>query len=356
MKLRGTLGKIKRRLLSRHLWFVRSLLLAIVVLLFWATTVFVRNIVAPTQVGGYLGMAKAFLLPSAGVVKQTNGYTNVLLLGVAGDGEKNPFVTDTIMVASIDAKADKVTLISLPRDIWIPDLRDKINGAYSVGNKKSENGGLVLAESVVEEVTGLTIHYALAVDFDGFVEVVDALGGVEVDVARGFTDERFPVPGREDDDCDGDPEYACRYETVSFSEGKTFMNGETALKFARSRHSTDPLEGNDLARAARQQKVLFAIKEALLSPDILLSPAKLLKLWSTFKNITKTDLSDPELMHIVRLFADARKNVRSYVLPEDLLFNPPYSNEYDNLYVFIPKSETRTWEEVHAWVAGVVAD
>ncbi len=354
MKLRGTLGKIKRRLLSRHLWFVRLTLLASVILVLWGMFVLLKSILAPTALGNYLSMARVFLLPQAGLVEQTDNKTNILLLGIAGDGEKNPFVTDTMIVASINRQDGKVSLISIPRDIWVVNLDDKINGAYLIGNKKASGGGIILAKSVVEEVTGLPIHYALGINFEGFVKVVDVLGGVKVNVERAFVDARFPIVGREDDDCGGDPEFLCRYETVAFDAGVQLMDGQTALKFARSRHSTDPTEGNDLARAARQQKIIVAIKDTVVTPQVLLSPTKLLTLWKTFKEITETDLSDQELSQVVRMLVDARGNMVSQVIPEELLFNPPYSTDYKGLYVFVPRSGN--WEEVHAWVEGVVGD
>src|SRR5690606_21863522 len=139
-------------------------------------------------------------------------------------------------------------------------------------------------------------------DFDGFTEVIDILGGVEVEVEKTFTDKKFPIPGREEDTCgltagpgQEEPEYLCRYETITFEKGVQMMDGKTALKFARSRHSEDPEEGNDLARGRRQQKVILAIKNKMLSGEIISSPSKLSQLWNKFWEITETGLSKEQL-------------------------------------------------------------
>lgn len=347
--LRG-LKRAKRVMLSRHLWFTRLIFIALLVLVFWGIFVISRNIFLNSKMGQYARMLKAFVVPATDILESKDGRTNILLLGIAGDGGKNPRVTDTIILASLTKY--KATLVSVPRDIWIPEFEDKINSAYFRGNEKAAGGGLILTKSVVEEVLGQTVNYALALDFDGFVKVIDQLGGVEVEVERAFTDKRFPVPGKEDEDCGGDPELLCRYETVTFNAGRQVMDGETALKFSRSRHSEDPEEGTDLARAARQQKVLLAIKNAIVTRKNLLSPGKMLGLWQTFKQITETDLSDTQLAYVARLFVDARDNINSDTIPEDLLFSPPYSKEYRNLFVFVPKSGN--WGEVHAWLLGVL--
>src|SRR5690606_11303223 len=119
-----------------------------------------------------------------------------------------------------------------------------------------------------EFVTGEPVHYAMVMDFSGFKEVIDTLGGVEVDVEHSFTDTEYPIAGRENDLCDGDPEYRCRYETIEFKQGRQYMDGETALKFVRSRHAEGD-EGNDFARSACQQRVISAIREKVLTTGIL---------------------------------------------------------------------------------------
>jgi len=90
--------------------------------------------------------------------------------------------------------------------------------------------------------------------------MVDLLDGVEVDVENTFDDYRYPINGKENDLCDGDPEYDCRYEDIHFDQGLQLMSGETSLKYVRSRNAEGD-EGTDFARSQRQQRLLLSFKE-----------------------------------------------------------------------------------------------
>jgi len=229
---------------------------------------------------------------------------------------------------------------------------------YYWGNYKKEGGGLVLAKSVVEEVLGEPVHYGVVIDFSGFTKLIDALGGVEVEVERSFVDERFPIPGKENDECGGDLEYSCRYETVKFEAGKQWMDGATALKFVRSRHSEDEEEGTDLARGERQQRVLLAVRERILSQETLMAPKKLMAIWRLAWEMVEMDMPEEAMASLARKVWEADGRMESYAVPEELLENPPISARYDNLYVFVPRIENEEgeedWSEIRAWVDGVV--
>lgn len=125
------------------------------------------------------------------------------------------------------------------------------------------------------------------------------------------------------------------------------MNGETALKFVRSRNAEGD-EGTDFSRQARQQKVLDAIKNKVFNKEVLLSPNKLRKLKDALVESTETDIDPQALAILARRTLQARNNIVSQILPESLLENPSISPRYDNLYVFIPKSDD--WREVHVWI------
>lgn len=355
-EVKRDLQRIKRRILAKHLQFARLVLGIFLVLLLIGVFAGVRSVVGRTSLGEYASMANGFLFKPKNKAQSFEGRVNILLLGLSGDGEKNPVLADTIILASIGIDEKNIHLISIPRDIWVPELSDKINGAYDQGNKKQAGGGLVLQKASVEAVVGVPIQYAMAIDFDGFAEIIDILGGVTIDVEKSFTDEKFPISGKEDAICSEgsghEEDYSCRYETLVFEKGVQTMDGGRALKFARSRHSTDKDEGNDLARAKRQQKVLIAIKEKALSREVLGSPRNLSRLWNKAWAITETGLSREELAYVARLAYDARNSISSHVIPEDLLYAPPYSDEYNNLFVFIPKSGD--WGQVHDWVKGVL--
>jgi polyisoprenyl-teichoic acid--peptidoglycan teichoic acid transferase len=222
---------------------------------------------------------------------------NVLLLGLGGEGHAGGgnYLTDTIIVASIRPEDNSVALLSIPRDLYvrIPGFWSaKINSAYalSYAKTKDEAAASGLAAEIITEVTGLPIHYYVRVDFDGFKQVVDTIGGVDVDVETAFVDRQYPT-------------YNLGYQTIRFDEGPNHFDGETALKFARSRYGNNG-EGSDFARAKRQQKILDAVRNRVLSTGTLLNPAKVNGLLGTLGNHVGTNI---ELWEMERLIEFAKK-------------------------------------------------
>jgi LCP family protein required for cell wall assembly len=345
------LSKIKRRLL-KHLWLVRGMLICLAIVVVYIVFFIVSSFFTKSNVGYYFGLARDFILTPMEKIQVFENRTNILILGKGGKGHDAPDLTDTVIFASVDHEQEGVDLVSLPRDIWIPSLRAKLNSAYYWGERKESGGGGILAKSVSEEIIGKPIHYFVLIDFDGFINVVDVVGGIEVDVENAFVDERYPIAGMENADCGGDPEYKCRYETVTFDKGPQFMDGERALEFVRSRNAEGD-EGTDFARAQRQQKVLQAIKAKVLSKEILLSPKKLFAIKSVIAKNTVTDMDASAVAIILRSLFAARNNILSHPIPEGYLINPPYIPKYDNLYVFIPQSGD--WKNFQAWLDCVLA-
>jgi len=287
-------------------------------------------------------------------LEQTEGRTNILALGVDRRSNRG-FVgglTDTIMIVSLDAKKKDVTVISIPRDLWVEmgDYGDypngKINSAYGYG-------GVGLTQSVVEEVLGIPIHYFAIVDFESFEDAIDILGGVDVEVENTLDDYMYPIFGKELDLCDGDPEYGCRYEHLHFDAGLQYMDGETALAFARSRHA-EGSEGSDFARIKRQQKVALAAKEKALSLQTLANPGKLRELYDLFSDSIETNVGFKEVerfYQISRNFEDGQVN--SYLLDgswdnEEALLYTPEAELYGGAYVLVPKAGN--YSEIHYFV------
>src|SRR3990167_2437636 len=167
-------------------------------------------------------------------LKTYDDQVTILILGIPGKNYQGGTLSDSIIVVNYNLKTHKLLTISLPRDIWSDTLKDKINAAYVYGEAKQKNGGLKLAKAEVEAVIGIPIQYSTVVDFAEFKEMIDFLGGIDVDIERSFNDKQFPIPGRENDQCGGDQEFKCRYETISFQKGITHMDGSTALKYVRS--------------------------------------------------------------------------------------------------------------------------
>jgi LCP family protein required for cell wall assembly len=340
------LSRIKRRLF-KHLWLVRGTLVAFFILIIYLLFLFFQRLYIGSEVQNYVKFASNFMFAPPEKVRSTDGRTNIVVLGRGGAGHEAPDLTDTIIFVSIDSKQENIDLISLPRDIWITSLRAKLNSIYYWGEQKQDGSGGVLTKSIIEEVVGEPIHYFVVIDFSGFVEIVDVVGGIEVDVENSFTDEFYPISGKENDTCGGDPEFRCRYETLVFEKGPQMMDGERALKFVRSRQAEGD-EGTDLARAKRQQKVLKAIEKKILSREILLSPKKLISIKDVLLKNTETDLEGPSAAVLARWVYEGKNSVNSHSIPEEILINPPYIPKYDNLYVFIP--EGGDWTKLHKWV------
>lgn len=272
-------------------------------------------------------------------LKTYDNQVNILLLGIGGQAHDGPNLSDSINLINYNFKTNTLSTISIPRDIWSETLKDKINSAYAYGEaKKPGSGGFILAKAEISEVVGMPIQYAAVINFNGFKQLVDFLGGIDVEVENSFIDKRFPIEGKENDPCDGDPEYNCRYQTISFTKGINHMDGETALKFIRSRHAEDK-EGTDFAREKRQQKVIEAIKNKMIVIVKKLDINQYKKLYYFFNQIIKRDITNQQLAIIVKnIFLNKNFQQKKIVLNESLFINPPISNQYNNLWVLIPKN------------------
>lgn len=298
--------------------------------------------------------ASNFLQPNVTDVASSEGRANILVMGKAGGSHAGADLTDTMIVVSISLEKPHVVLVSIPRDLWIPDLRAKVNSAFYWGNQKTSDGGIDLAKSTVEKVVGVPINYGVVIDgFSAFKDLVDAIGGVEVNVDRSFTDKLYPIAGKENDLCGGDVSFACRYETVSFNAGPQMMDGDTALKFVRSRHAEGD-EGTDQAREARQQKVIEAIKTKLMDPKVYLNLKTDLAVFTIARSSIQSDMNIAASAVLARKVWDAGGSINQFIIPENLLINPPISRTYDQQYVLIPKAGNGVWSEVRNWVSGVL--
>ncbi len=273
-----------------------------------------------------------------------NQPVNVLVLGKGGVGHEAPDLTDTMILISFPVNGE-IKLVSLSRDLWVADNRAKLNASYYWGQEKGV-GGLVMAKSDVIKITGLKVDYGVVLDFSVFEKVVDTLGGISVVVENSFVDTKYPIAGRENDLCNGDRTYACRYETVSFDQGLVHMDGSLALKFVRSRNAVGD-EGTDLARGRRQTQLISAIKNKLLSKEVVLSPSIWKKLMTVVQNNLETDMTPRRMFDLGLKIIHLRGQIASLFIPDGYLINPPVSLKYDRQYVFVPKNGS--WMELQTW-------
>lgn len=276
-------------------------------------------------------------------VTSTNGRTNFLLLGIPGEAHAGQDLTDTLIFFSLDHQSGEAVLISLPRDIWITPLRAKLNTVYHYK-------GLSQTKAAVAEILGQPIHYAILLDFSGFSKAIDALGGVEVDVQKAFDDYHYPIPGKENDRCNGDPQYRCRYEHLHFEAGLQWLDGERALKFVRSRFASGD-EGTDFARSRRQEQIIAAVKKKIFSWETLTDFKRLPTLYEIFNQNIKTDIPPSAYFGLAQLALRFKASTITTADIEEFLVNPPTSAQYDFHWVLIPRNG---WTEIHQAIAKIL--
>lgn len=181
--------------------------------------------------------------------------STILVLGTdEGFDRQGPFRSDAMMIVRTDPDAHRIALLSIPRDLRvnIPGRgADKVNAAYAFG-------GPTLAIRTVEGLTGLPVNHVIVMNFAKFEEVIDALGGITVDVPERILSNRFECPYRTQAECD-------RWRGWRFRRGEQEMGGRRALIYARIRQNQLDPEDNDLTRGERQQAVLQATADEITS-------------------------------------------------------------------------------------------
>ncbi|MGD0765857.1 MAG: LCP family protein [Dehalococcoidia bacterium] len=278
------------------------LLLALFVLLFAAGSAY-GALVLMTRVDSILFPGHGIQLPFDGPGLSSgndansvgNKRINVLVLGLdRRPREGNIFTrTDTMIVVTIDPQTKTAGVLGIPRDLYvtIPDgnggtFDERINTALEYGETyKYPGGGPKLAEDTIAQNLGINIDHYVIIDFSGFKEIIDSLGGIDVDVPDPLYD-----PTYSDTELPGD------YFPLDFSPGMQHMDGRTALGYARSRNTT-----SDLDRIQRQQRIIFAVMDKALSLNVL---PNALDLWDKYKNTISTDISDFMIPGFAKLAAD----------------------------------------------------
>ncbi len=311
-------------------------------------------------------------------------YETLVLLGYGGGGHSGGRLTDTIITVFIDRDRQRITLLSLPRDLWVslptqPDQETgwKLNAAYAIGSDDQRYplkpaqytgpaGGGELAKFAIEKILGIPVKYFVALDFDGFVRSVDVLGGVEINVTRTFTDPLYPIEGQEENTCGKSPEelatieattsaeqaeklFACRYEILHFERGPQLMSGDTALKYVRSRHS--PEAGNDFSRSQRQRELLVAVKNKVLSIGFL---PKAITFVNTLAGHLQTDL---QIEDFQRLIAEAPElggyTIVNLALTDKNLLKQGRSA--NGQFVLLPREGEGQFSAIHSWIEAELA-
>lgn len=310
----------------------------------------------------------------------------IALVGYGGGTHDGTYLTDTIMAVHVDPVSKKAFLFSIPRDLYVRIPIDaaageyhKINAAYTIGlndttyqSKPKQftgaQGGVRLVEEIVSQTVGMPIDAFVGIDFAGFTKTIDTMGGINVNVEMPLDDPQYPIGGKEQDPCGHTEEeieiytatasalldnkthefFSCRYEHIKIDPGVRHMDGETALKFVRSRHST--IDGSDFGRAKRQRNVLAAVREKVLSIGFL---TKALPVLNDLGDSMRTDLT-PEDIRTILLQANglSEYSMETYALTDENYLM--YDRSEDGQSILIPKTGQDNYTEIHTWVAGVI--
>ncbi len=232
-----------------------------------------------------------------------NRQVNILLLGSderVSDGE--PPRTDTMLLLTLDLERNTAGMISLPRDLWLPipfyNVTTKINTAFALGEQRGyDGGGEELAKDTVSSFIGQPVQYYLQVDFSGFVRFIDEIDGVNVEVRQTIHDPEYPT-------------LDFGFQTFHLEAGRQHLDGETALKYARTRNMD-----SDYGRAARQQQLLRAVADKVLAADMIptliaRAPQLLTAMWGS----VSTDMPPAKVAEIANHVRANSFEVRQLVL------------------------------------------
>ncbi|MFP4437406.1 MAG: LCP family protein [Chloroflexaceae bacterium] len=233
---------------------------------------------------------------------------NILLLGTDARPGDELTRTDAMVLIHLDRKNDRVSMLSLPRDLWVTypgEGRGRINAAYAVGEEEyGPGGGAALAKDTVAELLDLEVDYFAMVNFEGFRGLIDDLGGITIDVPEAIYDPAYPT---ED------------YGTmkVRFRAGTQRMSGRRALIYARTRHAD-----SDFGRNQRQQLVLMAIFETVRDRGLLQQLTNLDNYTGALRDYVRTDMPRGTMLDLARWGRDLSMNdVRRYAIDADIVYN-----------------------------------
>ncbi|HEY7927628.1 MAG TPA: LCP family protein [Candidatus Dormibacteraeota bacterium] len=289
---------------------------------------------------------------------------NFAFYGYGGPGHDGAYLTDSIMVVSVQPQPTgppTVAEISIPRDWYVPNQLGngktdygRINQSYSDGvagqgalPSSDRGAGAAVADRTLEHLLGIHIDHWIGLDFQAFKSAVDAVGGVDVTVPNSFTDYQYPAG-----ECNGQTGSNCAYETVHFTAGPQHMDGARALIFSRSRHSNDNGEGTDFARSRRQQLIVAALKQKVVSLGGL---GNLPDLLNSLGDNVVTDLHVNDLEALYSLLKDVDSKAILHVSFDDtnFLYECGYPRNCGAAYLF---AHDRTYSQIAHYVQSIFVD
>ncbi|OGI16751.1 MAG: hypothetical protein A2Z52_00165 [Candidatus Moranbacteria bacterium RBG_19FT_COMBO_42_6] len=350
----------KKRFYKKRWFRVVAILIFLLLLIAGAFAWKTGNVLNKISSGGILNS----LVHSIPGVKEelkgeADGRINVLILGMRGENMPGGgLLADTIIVASLKPLENKISMISIPRDLYVDNPvwgnKTKINAVYAAGEENGKKEGIAQMEKVVSDITGLPIHYAISTNFSGFTQLVDAIGGVDINLEKPFEEPMqfneakvcdsyvFTVPTGEYEikrkhKEDGRVQIVAQYPLCTnpnlecggdfrLPAGQQTLNGAQALCYVRSRVTT-----SDFERAKRQQVVIDLIKQKLMSAGTLSDFEKLNGIADSLGDNVRSDFEPWEMKRFYELYT-GMQNPQTFqqVLENNeqgLLYSPPMTKE-----------------------------
>jgi len=233
--------------------------------------------------------------------KDKFGHINILLIGIWWKNHAWWTLADTIIVASFDPSSNIASMVSIPRDMYIYEkgiYNDKINAVFAFAYKDSQwdfdKSAKTLSDKI-SQILSIEIPYYAIVDFDGFEKVIDTIWWIEIDVPSLIHDVTYPWPNN-------------TYQTFRIEPWLQKLDGATALKYARSRHTT-----SDFSRSQRQQMIIKAILQQAIKTQNIISPSTIKSLYDQYSKMVFTNIESEEIVGLAK-YSTSMPNIFSFGL------------------------------------------
>ena len=267
--------------------------------------------------------------------------TNILIVGRWGYGNDSPELTDSIILASIQKEKNHITMLSIPRDLYVNYgdtnsqwvvIKGKINGLYVhyLAKYQDEEKAINKLQEKITEITNEKIDHYVNLDFNGFVKLIDSIWGVQIDVPETLVDHQYPDNNH-------------WYQSFILRKWSWLLEWKVALKYVRSRKNT----GWDFWRSHRQQQVITSLKDKILSNWSLSSPSRIKSLYEIFNRYVNTDIS---IINATKLFTEIKLQENTKVYSSGLNTSCTYEWVCEKWwYMYYPQRAYFGWISVVLW-------
>jgi len=326
-------------------------------------------------------------------IEKESNRLDVLILGIRGASDENGgLLADTMILVSFDKEKERVAIISLPRDLFVkmPNYPnpEKINFAYALGEERSwGGGGLALSKEVVKYVTGVYVDDAIVINFEGFKELVDILGGVAIyrekefvegqqwqgegvegspfwelvtALKKGVSENQQKISDSQKDDevkineiptlteAQVPTEGVDKYWVFKVPGGTSILSGENVLYYVRSRFSS-----SDFDRIKRQHQVVSALKSKTLSLGVLGNPIKVFNILDTLGDNVRTDMDLGDIREYTSLAQKYDKIPIETTLLDTSEGGLLVAKNKDGRFILVPRAGDEDFSEIREFFRNI---